>query len=149
VARSFIMRWPTLGKQVRCDKLEHNQYIFDWFVDQLPLKAVQGHTVVSGWCLYAVGLALRKHMTWTPGTEASEDLSKDAVGRVHMAIPAGEVMEVVTKYGEATEYMKLITIAQVREEDLPALGEVGAAQWKAVIQTKEVIVVEFVKAKEG
>jgi hypothetical protein len=145
MADTFIMRWPGLGKEVRCDKLSHNQHIFDWFEGQLPLKAVQGHTMVSGWCLYTLSIPLKEEMTWEPGTEAVEDLTEEADGRINVMHPVGGAMEMLTKYAEATEYLDFISFAQVVEEDLPTLREVGAAQWEAVINTKDIIVVEFVK----
>jgi hypothetical protein len=146
MANTFIMRWPTLGKQVRYDKIDHNQQIFDWFEDQLPLRAVHGHTMVSGWRLYAVAIPVKTPMTWDLGTEVYEDMTKEAVGNMGMSIPAGLVIESSTKYGEVTEYMGTISFARARQEDLPILQEVGAVVWKAVIHTKEVIVVEYVKA---
>ena len=73
MADTFVMRWPSLRKQVRCRKIEHNQHIFDWFEDQLPLKAVQGHTMVSGWNLYNVAVPLKKKTTWKLGSEAMSD----------------------------------------------------------------------------
>jgi len=142
---TFLMRWPSLGKQVRCEKIDLNPHIFDWWMQQLPLKTVQCHTMVSGRCLYAVSVAVKTQMPWLPGSEAVEDLSLMPVGRVCTFSPVGEVMELVTKYDAATEYMDLISFAQVRAEDFPILREVGAAIWNAVISTKEIILVEYVK----
>jgi hypothetical protein len=149
VSNTFIMRWPSLGKQVRCNKIDGNQHIFDWFEDQLPLKAVQVHTMVSGWNLYNVAVPLKKRMTWKPGSEVMEDPTKGPDGRISLNSPTGLVAEMGIRHGVGTENIDVVNIAQVRPEDLPILREVGAAQWKAVIQTKEVIVVEFVKAKEA
>lgn len=149
MVETFVMRWPTLGEQVRCDKLGHNQHIFDWWEDQLPQRAVQGHTMVSGWCLYTVSIPLKKRITWEPGTEVGEDLTQEPDGRMNLMNPVGEVAEVLIKYSDATEYLDFVSFAQVREEDLPILREVGAVQWKAVINTKEIIVVEFVKMEEA
>jgi hypothetical protein len=146
MADTFIMRWPSLGKQVRCDKdKELNPHIFDWWMQQLPLKAVQCHTMVSGWCLYAVSVTVKTQMPWLPGSEAVEDLSLMPVGRVCTFSPVGESMEVCTKYDAATEYMDLISFAQVRAEDFAILREVGAKIWDSVISTKEIILVEYVK----
>jgi hypothetical protein len=144
MANTYIMRWPSLNKQVRCDKIGHNQHIFDWWVDQLPLKAVHEETMVAGWCLYALVIPLKKHTTWKLGTEVREDLSKNPIGRVHMDPSAGEVLESSVKFGENTEYIPTISFAQVREEDLPILKEVGMIVWNRIIQTKEITPVEFV-----
>jgi hypothetical protein len=145
MADTFIMRWPDLGKQVRCDKIGINKHIFDWWIAQLPLRTVQCHTMVSGWCLYSVSVEVKTQMDWLPGSEAVEDLSLMPVGRISTFSPVGEAMELVTKYDAATEYMDLISFAQVREEDFPILREVGAAVWDAVISTKEIILVGYVQ----
>jgi len=149
MADTIIVRWPSLGKQVRYDKIDHNQNIFDWFEDQLPIRAVHGHTMVSGWRLYALAVPVKKPLTWKPGTEVYEDMSKEAVGNMSAGNPAGGVMESSTKYGDVTENLGTISIARCRKEDLPILREVGAAVWKAVIQTKEVIIVEYLKAEQA
>ena len=149
MANTYIMRWPTLGKQLRCDKIGHNQHIFDWWLDQLPTSSVQSHTIGSGWCLYLTSIPVRSPITWEPGTEAKEDLSKAADGRLKLMNPVGGVLEMVVKYGNREETVGCSTFAQVRDEDLPILREVGAAQWKAVIRTKEVITAEFVKEDTG
>ena len=146
---TFIMRWPSLRKKVRCQKMKDNRHIFDWFEDQLPLKAVQGHTMVSGWNLYNVAIPLKRRMTWKPGTEVMSDPTKGPDGRMSLSSPSGLVGEMGIRHGVGTEDIDVPDFAQVRPEDLPILREVGAAQWKAVIQTKEVIVVEFVKADEA
>ena len=149
MADTFIMRWPTLGKQVVCERIEHNKQIFDWWLDQLPTGSVQSHTIVSGWCLYSVAIPVKTPITWKPGTEVKEDLSKGVDGRFKITIPVGGVVEMLVKYGRRTETVACITFAQVRDEDLPIVREVGAAQWKAVMQTGEVITVEFLKAEEA
>jgi len=145
LADTFIIRWPSLGKQVRCDKIGHNQHIFDWWVDQLPITTVQSHTVVSGWCL-RMAVRTKTPWTWEPGTEVREDMSLSPDGRMKIQrSPAGEVTSVLIKYGKRTENLHDMTFANVRQEDLPTLREVGALVWDAVMRTKEVILVECVK----
>jgi hypothetical protein len=52
----------------------------------------------------------------------------------------------VIKYGRITEDMSYPTFAQVVEEDLPVLKEVGAAQWETMLITKKIIIAEFCRA---
>jgi hypothetical protein len=149
LANTFIIRWPGLGKQVRCDKIGHNQHIFDWWVEQLPIITVQSHTVVSGWCLR---MAVRTKTTWPwePGGEVREDMSLSPDGRMKIQrTPAGEMTSVLIKYGERTENLHDMTFANVREEDLPTLREVGALVWSAVVRTKEIILAECVQETPG
>lgn len=144
---TFIMRWPNLKQQVLCEKIGHNQDLFDWWVDQLPLRGIQGHIMVAGWGLYAVSIPLHKRTTWTPRSEAVEEIRKQADGRMDLFMPMAGVTSVLVKYGEFTETMSYPTYAQVRAQDLPILREVGAAVWQSVIKTKEIIQVEFDKVE--
>jgi len=142
------MRWPSLGKQVRFEKIGHNQHIFDWWVEQLPAKAVQSHTLVSGWCLSTLVVRTKAPYPWQPDAEVMEDISKAPDGRMkikhHRAYGTAQVL---VKYAERSEDLRDITFANACEEDLVTLREVGKAVWKAVVQTKKVIIVEFVKAE--
>jgi hypothetical protein len=150
MADSFIMRWPSLGTQVRCDKIGHNQHIFDWLVEQLPISSVQSHTMVSGWCLSVVTARVKTPWTWELGNEVREDMSLSPDGRIKIqGQPAGGVATFLVKYAERTENVHDMTFANVREQDLPTLCEAGAAQWKASLYTKEVIIVEFVRDEEA
>lgn len=150
MADTFIMRWPDLGAQVRCGKIDHNQHIFDWWVEQLPIKAIQSHTMVSGCCLSVVAARIKAPWTWEPGYEIREDMSLSPDGRMKIqSWPAGGVITFLVKYGDRSENIHDMTFADVCEEDLPALRQVGAVQWKSSVYSKEVIVVEFLKAEEA
>jgi hypothetical protein len=150
MADSFVMRWPSLGTQVRCGKISHNQHIFDWWVEQLPIKALQSHTMVSGWCLSVFFARVKTPWTWELGNEVREDMSLSPDGRIKIQNqPAGGVATVLVKYGDRTEDVHDMTFANVLEQDLPTLREAGAAQWKASLYTKEIIIVEFVKDEEA
>lgn len=146
---AFIMRWPSLGKQVRFEKIGHNQHVFDWWVEQLPAKAVQSHTIVSGWCLSTLVVRTRAPYPWQPDDEILEDISKAPDGRMkikhHRVYGSAQVL---VKYDERSEDLQDITFANACAEDLVTLREVGRAVWKAVVQTKQVILVEFLKAEE-
>jgi hypothetical protein len=150
MADTFIMRWPSTGAQVRCDKIDHNQNIFDWWVEQLPTKAVQSHTMVSGWCLSMFAVPVKTSWDWEAGNETREDMSLSPDGRFKLlGQPSGGVVSMLVKYGDRTEDIHDMTFANVREQDLPILRQAGAAQWKASVYSKEVIIVEFLKAEEA
>ncbi len=83
----FLMRWPELRKEVVFNNLNHNQKIFDWWVDQLPLRAVQGHVLVAGWGLSAWNIRLKNFTTWTPRTEVIEEFRTQPDGRVDLFMP--------------------------------------------------------------
>ena len=148
MAGYFVIRWPSLGKQVRCGGIDLNPGIFEWWVEQLPIKAVQTHTLVSGSVLSTLVVRAPAPYTWEPGTEVTEDSRFVPDGRVKIKrhnVPG--VVQVYVKYGPRTEDLQDVSFAQVWEQDLPVLYQVGAAVWKAVMQTKQVIAVEFVKVE--
>jgi hypothetical protein len=150
MADTFIMRWPGTGMQVRCDKIGHNRHIFDWWVEQRPTKAVQSHTMVSGWCMSVVAAPIKMPWNWKAGNEVREDMSLSPDGRIKiLGQPSGGVAGLLVKYGERTENLHDMTFANVREQDLPILRQAGAAEWKASIYSKEVIIVEFLQAEEA
>jgi hypothetical protein len=139
----FIMSWPQLNQQIVCEKLPHNREQFDWWISQLPLRAVQGHIMVAGWGLYAFSVPLRQRVTWIPRTEVIEEIRRQKDGRIDLFMPMGSVASILVKYGEFTETMSYPTFAQVRDQDLPVLREVGAAIWRSEVKTKEIITVEY------
>ena len=56
--RHFIMRWPELGISVECEPLEYNRGIYDWWLDHMPIKAVQSHAAVTGEVFYTLNIRL-------------------------------------------------------------------------------------------
>ena len=145
MSNSFIMKWPELNKQVVCEKIGHNQEMFDWWVSQLPLHSLVGHIMVAGWGMYAVSVPLHKPTTWIPRTEVVEEIRKQKDGRLDFFMPMGSVTSILIKYGEFTETMSYPTFAQVREADMGILREAGKAVWRAVTKTKDIITIEFIK----
>jgi hypothetical protein len=143
----FIMRWPELKKQVVCEKLAHNTEQFDWWLKQLPLRAVQGHIMVAGWGLYTFTVPLKTRVSWTPRTEVVEEIRFQKDGMIDLFMPMGKVASILVKYGEFTETMSYPTFAQVRAQDLPILREVGAAVWRSEVKTKEIYTVEYLSTE--
>jgi len=144
----FIMRFPELQKELRVGPIEHNQAVFRWFVDNLPTRALAGHTVVAGFSLFVINIPVRNPFPWKESDLVIEDISKMPIGRCTFFMTAGKVANVSCKCGEVTEPMSYITWADVVEEDKPALYEVGRAIWKIFMGNKKDIVhIEFVKAE--
>lgn len=141
--KAFVMEWPSLGIEVGAEALAHNIEVFNWFLDNLPLTTLQGHAVISGELLYVMNLLMKTTLPVKYRDLVMEDLSKEPVGRVSLFATAGKVGSIMVKYGPITEPMSYPTIAQVREEDLGKLKEVGRAVWNSIYNTKEVIKVTF------
>ena len=148
MAEYFKIKWESLGKEVRCKKIEHNQFMFDWFVDQLPVKSMQGHTLAAGFAIMHVSVPLNKPVNWVPRTEVNELFKQQKEGRVTMFMGNGTSAGILFKYGKITEDMSYPTFAEVVEEDMPILKEVGEAQWNAILYSKEIIIAEFCKVED-
>jgi len=148
MADIFKIKWSTLDKEVRCKKIEHNQFIFDWFVKQFPIKALQGHTMAAGEALMLVSVPLKEALNWKPRSEAMEEIRAQKEGRITMFMGNGTSTGIVIKYGKITEDMSYPTFAEVIEEDLPILKKVGEQQWNAMLFTKEIIIAEFCKMED-
>ena len=151
MSNGFVLRWPSLDQQVRFHSIELNRVLFEWWLKQLPVRAVQTHTLVSGSVLSMTVVRTSTPYTWEMGSEETEDSRFVPDGRLKIKrhnVPPG-VVGLYIKYGPRTEDLQDISFAQVWEEDLPILHQVGKAVWKSVMQTKEVIIVEFLKAEEA
>jgi hypothetical protein len=141
----FLMSFPELNLSVKVEPLANNQNLYDWFLENLPLKGVQSHAVVSGKLIYIMNLRMKKPSPVRYRDLAVEDLSEAKDGRIFIFITAGKVGSISVKYGEVSENMNYPVLAQVRQEDLKNLAKIGEAVWKSIYSTKQVITVEFLK----
>jgi hypothetical protein len=83
------------------------------------------------------------------GSEAPEDSRIVPDGRIKIKRHnVAGVVGLYVKYGPRTENLQDISFAQVWEEDLPILRQVGAAVWKSIMWTKEIVVGEFLAMEE-
>lgn len=143
----FLMSFPEINLSVQVKPLSKNQKLYDWFLENLPLKGVQSHAVVSGKIIYIMNLRMKKPSPVRYRDLAVEDLSEAKDGRIFIFITAGKVGSVSVKYGEVSENMSYPVLAQVRPEDLKNLAKIGEAVWKSLYSTKQVITVEFSKVQ--
>ena len=146
---NFIMSFPELSLSVEVEPINKNKKLYDWFLENLPLKGVQSHAVVSGKIIYIMNLRMKKPSPVRYRDLAFEDLSKANDGRIFIFITAGKVGSISVKYGEVSENMSYPVMAQVKQKDLKTLEKIGEAVWKSIYSTKEVITVEFLKEEKG
>lgn len=143
MGRILEMEWPEIGVKVQADPISLNQDLYDFFLDNLPLKGIQSHGVVSGKILYILNLRLSKFAPRRWIDLKMEDLSEEPVGRVSIFITSGKVGSIMVKYGEISEPMSYPPIAQVRETDVDKLVQAGEAEWEAIYRTKQIISVIY------
>ena len=140
----FIMRWPELGKEVRVVAVDHNQELFNWFLENLPTSCLQTHTVVAGFSLFMLNLPMKNLFPWRQEDIPVEDIVNMPKGRFTFFMTTGRVANLSCKWGEVTEPMSYVTWAEVVEEDKPTLFEVGKKIYDiAMGSTKEIVHVEF------
>ena len=48
MGRILEMEWPEIGIRVEAEPLDFNQDFYNYFLDNLPVKGIQSHAVVSG-----------------------------------------------------------------------------------------------------
>src|SRR4030042_2261959 len=85
----FLMSFPELNLSVKVEPLANNQNLYDWFLENLPLKGIQSHAVVSGKIIYIMNLRMKKACPVRYRHLAVEDLSEGKDGRIFIFITAG------------------------------------------------------------
>ena len=147
--KQFIMRWKQLGKQVRVAAVDHNQDIFNWFMENLPTSCLQTVTVVAGQSLFMLNVPmLKKSCTWIQENCELENVVEMPIGRLTFFMTTGNVADISCKYGEMTEPMSYVTWAEVIDEDKPVLQAVGEQLWNNTMSEKTPITVEFICEEE-
>ncbi|RHR06656.1 hypothetical protein DWX58_11870 [Pseudoflavonifractor sp. AF19-9AC] len=141
----FKMVWPQLNLSVRCQSCGKNENALKALIENMPIKTIQGHEMVGGWMLRNRSVYMGKRFFDIPPQEMESECMKDApVGRISLLFPQGNSTEMLVKYDECEDSRSYTPVADVVEEDLETLKQVGKLQWKSATRTKEVLVVEFV-----
>lgn len=143
MVRMLEMEWPEIGIRVEAGPLDFNQDFYQYFLENLPVKGIQSHAVVSGKLLYIMNLKLSKFPPRRYMDLKMEDLSLEPVGRISIFITSGKVGSIMVKYGEITEPMSYPTIAQVKTEDIGKLVRAGEAEWESIYRNKQIISVIY------
>lgn len=146
--RILEIEWPELGVKVQAEPLEFNKQVYEWLLDNCPLKAVQSHAVVTGKLMYILNLLLKKPPALKYEEMVAENLIDMPVGRVGCGgLASGLVGSISIKYGELTENLSYPNIAQIRDEDIEKVKWVGERVWQSIYKTKEIITC-VLKARE-
>ena len=148
--RHFVMRWPELDISIECKALPYNRGIYDWWLDHMPIKAVQSHAAVTGEVMYTLNVRLPEVApVFSPGELKSQLMTEAPIGigrfssNQRGSLSGGRVGGVVVVYGPLTEAMPAAYCFQVIEEDIKKLKEAGLRIWNAVYKTKDIITVEL------
>lgn len=141
------IRWPELKKEVLVEPLKANQMLFDWFLENTPVKAIQGHAVVSGKHLYCLSVPFKKHMPANHPKWETVRRDEAPIGTVGIFVGKGYTGSILIKYGKLTEIAYYPgVLGHVAEQDLETLKEVGKSVWDAIYNTKQIITFELEEA---
>ena len=141
--KKFFVTWPSLNIKVACEPIDINENVFDLFVSNLPIKAIQGHDVIGGFALRDRNVRFTKNPYDLSGEKLCKMCEADE-GTVFLASPQGTSGEMLIKYGECVDDSLYIPFAKVSADDLAALKKAGKAAWVSAARTKDIIVTEIV-----
>ncbi len=143
-AKTFDWRLVHFDTTLRVGPAPHNQELFDWFVENLPIQTFTGQTVVGGFSFFHLSVPLKIPAPWKSDKDlVQEDISEMPVGRLNFFLTAGLTAGMALKWGFFNEPMAYPTWAQVVEDDIPALEEVGKKAWDNMMTRKDVMLVEM------
>jgi hypothetical protein len=148
--RHFVMRWPELDISVECEPLPYNRGIYEWWLDHMPIKAVQSHAAVTGDVFYTLNVRLPETAPVFPRSELKIDWMTEApVGYGVLSynerggLAGGRIGNVAAYYGPSTEYMETCLSFKVIDGDIEKMKQAGRAIWRAIYKTKQIITVEL------
>lgn len=142
--KSFKMRWPVLNCEVLCDSIPENQAVLDVLLENMPVKALQGHELVGGRILRCRAVQLKKRPLDFGDRELTlESLEQAPVGRISLLGSLGSTTELLVKYDDCVDTRDYIPVAQVRPECLPDLHKAARLQWQSATREQKTIIAEF------
>lgn len=142
--RSFKMRWPKLNYEVVCDSISENQDVLDALIENMPIKALQGHEMVGGRILRCRAVQLKKcSFDFEPENLKLETLQQAPIGRISLLGSLGSATELLVKYDDCVDDREYIPVAQVRAEYLSELRKAAKLQWQSATREQKTIVAEL------
>ena len=146
--KSLKMRWPGLNCEVLCDGIAENQAILDVLMENLPVKALQGHEMIGGRILRCRAVQLKKvPFDFEEGDLKMESLQQAPVGRISLLGSLGSTTELLVKYDDCVDDRDYIPIAQVRAECIPQLRKAAKLQWQSATREQKTIVTELTEVE--
>lgn len=128
----LIFDAPSVGKSFRAKLLaQDNPDVVEQVLAQLPLKSVLGHVVISG---EAIWMATRiVHL-------GRSNMVQRHPGAVYLYAPG---QTICLTYGKITESANVNKFAEVFEEDLPILQELGEIVYEHTVALPRRTVIEI------
>lgn len=132
----IVIRWPSLETEVKTRLLtELNPAACEAFIKTLPSKSIQSHAVVAGYQMYCpYRLIIDKSEC------VYESMERQPIGRINIDL---DFQYLSINYGEITEAVSALAIAQVVKEDIGKLRDMGEKVWNNLLFSNDYILVEF------
>ena len=132
MSQFVIIRWRELRESVRALLLDEvNPYACEELVGMLPVESIQSHAVVAGNQMYApIRIALDRSRC------RFENMAAQPEGRVNIEL---DFQYFSINYGPMTEAVPALAVAQVVDEDIPRLREIGRKVWDNLLSGQEYV----------
>lgn len=131
---SFVeFYWPDLDCNTKAKLLtELNPELCKEFMKTLPFKSIQSHAVVAGKQMYF------PYRLLADTVYQSEDMDKQPIGRINIEL---DFQYLAINYGPMTEPVPAIPLAQIVDEDLDKIINVGEKVWNNLLFSDEYLIV--------
>lgn len=141
MGKIFTINWPKLEKAVEAELNEdQDRELQESFWNALPFSSIQSHAVCAGLQMYAPFRSV-----CLPSNPKYEPMNEQAVGRVNLEL---DFQYLAINYGPMSEPVPALPIAQIRDEDIEEIKQIGKMAWENLLFNTEFIMVHF-DIKEG
>lgn len=142
MGKIFTISWPKLGKSVEAELLEsQDRELRISFWNALPVSSIQSHSLSAGLQMCAPFRSICH-----PSNPTYESMNEQAIGRVNLEL---ECQHLAINYGPMSQPVPVLPIAQIRDEDLEELTQIGKMAWENLLFNTEFILVHFDKREEN
>ncbi|WP_078592633.1 hypothetical protein [Evansella clarkii] len=127
--------WPDLEMEVKARLLvDLNPELCQELKDTMPIKSIQSHAVVAGKQMYFPFRFLPMGKGYN-----FESMDKQPLGRINIEL---DFQYLSINYGPMTEPVPALAVAQVIEDDIPILLQVGEKVWNNLLFSEEYLLVK-------
>ena len=141
MGKIFTINWPKLGKAVEAELIEDQDRVLrESFWNALPLSSIQSHAVCAGLQMYSPF-----RVVCLPSNPNYEPMNEQGVGRVNLEL---DFQYLAINYGPMSEPVPALPIAQIRDEDIEDIIQIGKMAWENLLFNTEFILVHFDKKEE-
>ncbi|WP_408011099.1 hypothetical protein ACJROX_12630 [Pseudalkalibacillus sp. A8] len=136
------IEWPDLDMEVRVKLLmDVNPILCKEIKETLPFKSIQSHAVVAGKQMYFPYRFISENKEYN-----FERMDKQPVGRINIEL---DFQYFSINYGLMTEPIPALPIAQVIDEDIQTLIQVGEKVWHNLLFSDTYLIVKVALGDES